>query len=197
MHCQRVSLTVLAASLSACVVEPELLNSERIESEFGGYGIEIIAYVDGIRRANLYSVQDDVRTCRTYAVVRFTNVPEDIIGTQHAQIIAGASIGATFKATGWRIYKETRYIGELETARDKHKIRPMMRVDSKQILAMHVYRLLLRKQQQIIEYATIVEVHHPEYLSQQRLLNLFAVDTIAPSTSGERQQWTDLVVGAD
>ena len=195
MHRHRVSVTVLAAALSSCVVEPELLNSERIQSEFGSFGIEIIAYVGGIRRANLYSVQNDVRTCRTYAVVRFDNVPADVIGAEHAQIIAGESIGATFKESGWRIYKETRHIGELQSARDEHSIRSMMHVDREQKLAMHVYRLLLRKDEQMIEYATIVEVHHPEYMTEQRLYDLFAVDTIAESTSSERQAWTKLVVG--
>lgn len=195
MHRHRVSVTVLAAALSSCVVEPELLNSERIQSEFGSYGIEIIAYVDGIRRANLYSVHNNVRTCRTYAVVRFDNVPEDIIGTEHAQIVAGDSIGATFKASGWRIYKETRHISELESLRDDYSIRPKMQVKRNQKLAMHVYRLLLRKQEQMIEYATIVEVHHPEYMTEQRLHELFAVDKIAESTASERLEWTELVGG--
>lgn len=197
MRRHRISPTVLAAALSACVVEPELLNSERIESEFGDFGIEIIAYVDDIRRANLYSIQDSVRTCRTYAVVRFDEVPKDIIGDEHAQIISGDSIGATFKRAGWRIYKETRHISELPPGRDEHAIRPLMRVHNEQKLAMHVYRLLLKKNRQLIEYATIVEVHHPDYLNEQQLLDLYAVATIAESTAAERQQWTGLVVGKD
>jgi hypothetical protein len=37
-----VSPAVLTAALSACAVEPELLNSERIEERFGNYGVEIL-----------------------------------------------------------------------------------------------------------------------------------------------------------
>lgn len=100
MRRNRVPLSVLAAALSACVVEPELLNSERIESQFGSFGIELVAYQDGVRRANLYSIEGDRRVCRTYAVVRFDDVPDNIIADEHARIVAGASIGATFKANG-------------------------------------------------------------------------------------------------
>ncbi len=41
---------------------------------------------------------------------------------------------------------------------------------------MHVYRLLLRKSDQAIEYATLIELHHPDYLGVSDLLNLYSID---------------------
>jgi hypothetical protein len=194
MHRRRVPATILAASLSACVVEPELLNSERIESKFGNFGIEIVDQSVAVRRASLYSIRDRIQTCRTFAVVRFQNLPLGEIGDEHAQILAGASIGATFRANGWRIYKETRHIGELDSSSDEHGIRRRMQVDESQALAMHVYRLLLKKEEQIIEYATIIEVHHPDYLTEQQLERLFAVKPPAATRASERRAWTELAV---
>ena len=37
-----VPTIVLAAALSACSLQSEVLNSERIENRFGNYGVEII-----------------------------------------------------------------------------------------------------------------------------------------------------------
>ena len=159
---KRIPVTVLAAALSACVVESEQLNSERIERHFGSYGIEVLSSKDGVRRSNLYSTDEGRKTCRTYAVVRFDNVPESILDREHAQILAGQSIGAIFKQNGWDIYKETRYVGAHRMARDDHPVYSLMALDDAAALAMHVYRLLLKKGEQTIEYATIIELHHPE-----------------------------------
>ena len=43
-------------------------------------------------------------------------------------------------------------------------------------VAMHIYRLLLRKRAQAIEYATLIELHHPGYLDVSDLVNLYPVD---------------------
>lgn len=193
MRRNRVPLSVLAAALSACVVEPEMLNSERIESQFGSFGIEVVSYELGVRRANLYSIDDDQHVCRTYAVVRFDNVPKERIGAEHARIVAGASIGATFKSNGWQIFKETLYLGELTLTPAEHAISTMMRVDEATDVAMHVYRLLLRKEAQIIEYATIIELHHPQYLGLERLQELFAVNTLTEPEPQLLDDWTALL----
>ena len=171
-----VSLAVLAVALSACVVEPELLNSERIESKFGSYGIDLLSYHGGIRRANLYSTHDGRKVSRTYALVRFDNVPTAAIGEEHAQILAGASIGATFKASGWRVFKETLHIGTIRIPPDSTHLLELMALSGRQDLAMHVYRLLLKKDTQLVEYSTITEVHHPEYFDQNGLEKLYLVD---------------------
>ena len=193
MRRNRVPLSVLAAALSACVVEPEMLNSERIESQFGSFGIDVIAYADGVRHANLYSMVDGKRVCRTYAVVRFDYIPEESIGPEHAQILAGASIGATFKQNGWQIFKETLHLGEQTLTPLEHTIAALMHVDPSTNVAMHVYRLLVKKESQIIEYATIIELHHPQYLNVERLRELFAVETLGVPEPELLDEWTALL----
>lgn len=172
-----VPLPVLAAARSACVVESELLNSERIAAEFGNYGNEVLSSASGIRRSSLYSGEGDARVCRTYAVVRFDDVPANIASDEHASILAGSSIGAIFKANGWAVYKETVYVGELALPVGKHPLRSLMHLENALSLAIHVYRLYLRKDSQIIEYATILESHHPDYLGREELESLYVVDS--------------------
>ena len=176
MHGNNLPRSVIAAALDACAHESERLNSERIAERFGSYGIEVISSEPGLRRSNLYSSENDVRTCRTYAVVRFVDEPDAIIDDEHAQILAGKSIGAIFKASGWTILKETLHVGTATLEDAEHPVATMMHLDRKADVAMHVYRLLLEKQQQAIDYATLIELHHPDYLSRDDLLDLYPVD---------------------
>ncbi len=190
-------LPVLAAARSACVVESELLNSERIASEFGSYGNEVLSSANGIRRSSLYSGTGDDRTCRTYAVVRFDDVPANIANDEHARILAGSSIGAIFKANGWEVYKETLYVGELALPAGEHRVRDLMRIEDVRSIALHVYRLYLRKGEQVIEYATILESHHPDYLSRSELDTLYVVDAPTRLSEHELVEVSELVLEAD
>jgi hypothetical protein len=194
MHRTPVPETILAIALSACIVEPELLNSERIKQRFGSYGIDVLYSENGLRRASLHSIENGAKVCRTCAVVRFDSVPTDIIGNEHAQILAGSSIGETFKANGWTIYKETRYVGELQMPTRSHAVLALMALRDRDSLAMHAYRLLLKKEQQTIDYATIVEVHHPEYLSREEVTELYLVDAPARLTENELREVSELVL---
>lgn len=193
MRPNHVPLSVIAAALSACVAEPESLNSERIGSRFGSYGIDVVANEHGIRRSNLYSIHDGDRTCRTYAVVRFSDAPDLAIGTEHAKIIAGDSIGETFRAHGWEIYKETRYAGALSLPGEGHPIADLMRLESAVPLAMHVYRLLLQKNGRVIDYATIIEIHHPDYLDVDGLQDVLAIDDAPTADAEQLASWRALV----
>ncbi len=194
MRRKRIPGTILAIALSACVVEPELLNSERIKQRFGSYGIDVFDGNNGLRRASLYSIDAGSKVCRTYGVVRFDSVPTDVIGDEHAQILAGSSIGATFKANGWTIYKETRYVGELQVPAQSHAVLELMGLRDRDCLAMHAYRLLLKKDQQTIDYATIVEVHHPDYLSHEEVTGLYLVDAPARMSNTELREVSELVL---
>ena len=176
MHGNNLPRSVVEAALDACVHESERLNSERIADRFGSYGIDVVSSKPGLRRSNLYSEENGVRTCRTYAVVRFVDEPDALIDAEHAQILAGKSIGAIFKASGWAILKETLHIGTASPDDATHPVAALMRLEDKTDMAMHVYRLLLKKSDQAIDYATLIELHHPEYLDQSDLLNLFTVD---------------------
>ena len=176
MHGSNLPRSVIVAALDACAHESERLNSERISERFGSYGIDVISSEPGLRRSNLYSSDDGQRTCRTYAVVRFVDEPDAMINTEHEQILAGESIGAIFKASGWTVFKETLYIGTATLEDPAHPIALMMRLDRGADVAMHVYRLLLEKNRQAIDYATLIELHHPDYLSSIDLLELYPCD---------------------
>ena len=94
---------VLAAALGACATETLLLNSERIDQQFGSYGIDELASEAGLRRSSLYSIHNGKRICRTYAVVRFVDNPDSSYGQLHAKVLAGNSLGEIFKSNGWSI----------------------------------------------------------------------------------------------
>ena len=184
-----VPALVLAAALSACAVHPESLNSERIERRFGNYGIEILKQDHSIRRSNLYSTHDGVRICRTYAIVDFVDSNLVHASEVHSKVIDGASIGATFKADGWDISKDTVYIGEIELPESSHPIAELMQLDSAQRLAVHAYELHIEKSATSIHYATIIELHHPDYLDVGQLRELFpAPDDRTPDTPTHIQQ---------
>ena len=184
MHQQTVSPVILAAALSACAQQPELLNSERIENQFGNYQIVVLGQDAGVRRSSLYSVRGGVDTCRTYAVVQFADADVAAIEEAHQGVLAGQSIGTTFKDSGWSIRKDTLHIGKLAMTDSQHQIGQLMRLDHGIDLAVHIYRMTIEKSDLSIQYATIVEIHHPDYMTEAALLELYAVDQeqqISPS----------------
>ena len=69
-----------------------------------------------------------VTTASLIAVVRFVEKPDAIIGPEHAQILAGNSIGAIFKAKGWAIHKETLHIGSAGSDADNSHLTSLMRL---------------------------------------------------------------------
>ncbi len=172
---------LLAAASQSAAVEPDRLNSERIAARFGSYGIEIIAENGGLRRANLYSGSDDSRTCRTYAVVETTETPADI-GDEHRAIVTGHSIGATFRRSGWRVAKRTLLTAEVELAALDPEVALAMRLPESGKAALHLYELDVDKAGHEIHYATILEVHHPEYLKLAELDELFRASATGDST---------------
>ncbi len=174
MRSSRVSPVVIAAALSACALEPESLNSERIEERFGSYGIEVLSHESGIRRSSLYSLDNEVKTCRTYAVVRFVDESTPRVAAAHANILAGGSIGATFKSSGWHIGKITLSVGSISLDESDHAISKLMHIEDSAKLGVHIYQLVLEKDSQTINYATIIETHHPDYMSLPELEKLYA-----------------------
>jgi len=168
---------VLAALLCACANGTVLLNSERIERQFGSYGIEVLLSNDGLRRANLYSTEERQRTCRTYAVVRFTADIDNSYAALHEKVLAGDSLGKTFKENGWTVEKKTVHIATVESAQSMPEISELMRLSSNRSLALHIYQLSLNRGEQSFEYATIVEAHHPDYLSEDDLRAIYFFDS--------------------
>lgn len=176
MHVTSFPPAVHAVMLSACATEPVLLNSERIEKRFGSYGIEVLASEAGLRRSSLYSLENGAPICRTYAVVRFADHLDDRYREEHAKVLAGNSIGAIFRSHGWDLHKQTIHIGRLALPQDSTAIGELMRLAGTTEIAMHVYQLLLVRNDQVFEYATIIEAHHPDYLSENELRELYEYD---------------------
>ena len=172
----KLTPAVLAAALSACATETVLLNSERIERQFGSYGIDVLASEAGLRRSSLYSIEQNERVCRTYAIVSFKEDQDSSYGPEHAKVLAGNSLGEVFKANGWSMHKQTLHIGSFEIDRSATEISRIMQLSENRTLALHVYQLLLAKDEQIFEYATIIEAHHPDYLTQSDLLDTYHYD---------------------
>lgn len=172
----RLPLALLAAALNACAGETALLNSERIEQEFGSYGIDILASDAGLRRSNLYSVTGTDRICRTYAVVRFTGEVDDSVSREHAKVLEGNSLGEVFKSNGWEIHKQTLHIGSFGVRSADTEILNLMHLSGDQSLALHIYQLSLVKDGDSFEYATILEAHHPDYLVEKELLEIYPHD---------------------
>ena len=128
--------------------------------------------------------------------MRFVDEPDAVIDAEHAQILAGQSIGAIFKASGWTIVKETLHIGTAALDDAGHPVAALMRLVHSTVVAMHVYRLLLEKRQQAIEYATLIEMHHPDYLDRSDLLKLFSVDAPTSLRPQQIEEYKTLSLGA-
>lgn len=157
------------------MLEPELLNSERIEERFGNYGVEVLSQDGRLRRSNLYSTNAGTRTCRTYAVVQFADSPPAGIQASHQAVLSGQSLGSTFRDAGWSIAKESLYVGGIALLKPDSELVDLMRISPGERLAMHAYRLVLERDARTIHYATIVEVHHPDYLGLEELGELYEV----------------------
>lgn len=184
---------VLAAALSACSLQPELLNSQRIEQRFGSYGIEVLSQNDGVRRSNLYSSSLGIRTCRTYAVVSFVDSATEL-AEEHQAVMAGQSIGSTFQSAGWQIQKINSYIGNLQLPGPDHTISKLMNLESDALLGMHAYWLMLHKGTESVHYATIVETHHPDYLDVAELRDLYPLDAPSEMSPDDVQTLLQLVL---
>jgi hypothetical protein len=164
---------IVLAGLNACAGSSAWLNSDRIEQTFGSYGVDVL-HSEGLRReSSLYSSEDGIRTTRTYAVVEYQGEPRSAYAREHALIKAGGSIGATFRRAGWTIDKRHLYIGELEMPDAYAHIGELMRIDLPETLATHVYLLIVTGDEGSFAYATITEIHHPEYLTATDLKAIY------------------------
>jgi hypothetical protein len=92
------------------------------------------------------------------------------LAAEHAAVVAGGSIGAVFAAAGWEVRKtHLRYDAIAAT----HRLAALMHVPAGTPLAMHAYVLDVAKAGRTVEYAALVEVHHPEYLSREQLAEIY------------------------
>jgi len=171
MPVTRLNLPLLAtlALLGACAITAPGLNSDMIRDSFGSYGVDILRSDETRRVSSLYSGSDDSKTTRTYAVVDFTGRSAALMAAEHRAIVSGSSIGTTFRDAGWVIRKQHLFIGELEIPASYGEIATLMRIELPRTLATHQYLFVISKGERSFSYATITEIHHPDYLSASQL----------------------------
>lgn len=169
-HLYIVAIAVAAHASSLGQAPPrEILNSERIAAVFSNYGIEVLEQDEAVRVSNLYSEAGGERTCRTFAVVRFGRIDAEL-RAEHAEIVAGGSIGAVLAAAGWEVRKTHLRYGMVAAT---PRLASLMQVAAGTPLAVHVYALDVAKAGRTLEYAALVEIHHPDYLGSDDLLEIY------------------------
>lgn len=154
---------VLLALIAAWVLpaSAQLLNSERIEQTFGSYGITVLYSDAELRISDLYSVHAGQRVTRTLAIVGYPRVVGTAFAAEHETVLAGGSIGTTFRDAGWEVIKTGHsYFGTALPA----KVAAAMQVADGTIAAAHAYRLDISRDGRVFEYVVIIEIHHPDYL---------------------------------
>ena len=174
---------MIAFLCSGCA--SNLLNSERIEKKFGSYGIEIIENTGSSRVSFLYSLDKNCQQnlslketqigihCKQYktlAIVKFLNT-NDVID-EHTKILKGASVGATFKNQNWTIKKENILISEIHN-KENQIINEWSNNSNLEKFAFHIYDISLKKNQLQLKYAQIIEIHNPNYLIIDDLIEIY------------------------
>ena len=150
-----------------------LRNSDRIKIKFGSYGIDIIENDSAIRVSSLYSIDDGIKTTRTFAVVAYPDFINPAFEKEHDAIINGQSIGLVFENNGWVIDKYHQYFGEIEVPPEysgTHSLLNSLGTDSP---AIHIYTLVVKKDKLEFEYAFIAEVHHSEFIQLDELNRIY------------------------
>jgi len=163
-----------------------LRNSDRIQMKYGSYGIDIIENGNKIRVSNLYSTDNGVKTNRTFAVVAFPDVIETAFKTEHQSVINGQSIGVVFAKNGWEIQKHHLYFGEIEMPTEHYGDHCLFSDIGTGQPAIHIYSLVVAKDNSEFEYAAIAEVHHPDFLQLEDLQAIYGQGSnskLAPDAS--------------
>lgn len=159
--------------IAGCAGSGSTLNSDGIARKFGSYGVEILDATDTRRISSLYSDSGDGPVTRTYAVVEFLGSNVAAVAEVHARIVAGTSIGATFREAGFSIRKQSLFIGALPVPATYTDLARLMHVNLPQSLAVHQYLFIVSRDERSWNYARITEVHHPDYLGAADLEKLY------------------------
>ncbi len=147
------------------ILSPKLLNSERIKMKYGSYAIKILSDNSKTRISDLYSSQDDKKITRTFALVNYSEVIDATFLNEHEEIVKGGSIGRVFKNNGWQIKKKSIFFGEISPSEDLSSVYALMGNIAHSELAIYMYGFHIEKNKKEFQYATIVEIYHPDYLT--------------------------------
>lgn len=162
----------IGALIGACTTTPQQLNSERISSQFGSYHLSVLQQDDSVRISSLASAEGDRMITRTLAIV-FFEPEEKTLATEAQRIREGGSIGSTFRDSGWQINKPLIYAGSLQIPDRAHLIAELMAIDLHTELALHAYRFDVSQNGETFTYATLIELHHPDYLDTATLAEIY------------------------
>ncbi|NET33423.1 MAG: hypothetical protein F6K19_15610 [Cyanothece sp. SIO1E1] len=153
------------SSIESSFLSQELLNSERIEMKFGSYGIEVIKSDSALRVSNLFSLHDNKKVTRTFAVVNYPEIVDSVFLNEHLLVLDGQSIGSVFKQSGWEIEKRNLFFGEISPSIDYSGVYKLMGDIDPTELAVYIYVFSISKDEQSFDYAIISEVYHHDYLT--------------------------------
>jgi hypothetical protein len=167
---QGLSFSALLLTLIVGAASAQILNSERIEQTFGSYGILAFPGDKRLRVSFLYSSHGDRDVWRTVAMLRYPSEVDPAFADEHAAILAGGSIGQVFKAAGWDVLKHNV---EIRMFPAHPGVAHYMEIDANTPLAMHSYRLDISRAGETFEYVTIIEMHHPDYLTMPDLREIY------------------------
>lgn len=170
-----IAITLL---ITACAPQRALLNSERIAERFGSYVVRLLQQDESRRVSNLASRLDDRLITRTLAITYFEK-PHAEFAEVAASIRGGASIGSSFQDAGWEVSKQTRHIGNYSVASGETTVAQLMEISLPRDLAMHVYRFSVTQGEQSLPFATIVELHHPDYMTASDLRRIYRSNFVA------------------
>jgi hypothetical protein len=113
---------------------------------------------------------------RTLALVEFSAADVAEIAVEHRRILAGGSIGAVFKEAGWTIDKISSHYCWSNSSLQSMPDLQRMNIPFPATLATHTYVFNVQKEASSINYATITEIHHPDYLQAADLTNEYLED---------------------
>ena len=102
-YCKRWIFWLSLLALAGCASGGPPLNSDRIAKKFGSYGVAVIEQDDRQRLSSLYSGTGESQVTRTYARVEYLGDRRPEFRKEHNAILNGASIGQTFRRSGWAI----------------------------------------------------------------------------------------------
>jgi hypothetical protein len=176
LHYLLIILTYSGVLLLGACTPPVPLNSERIAQRYGNYGIDVLQSGDKRRLSSLYSTDGGRKTTRTLALVEFTAASHPKLTREHRRILAGESIGTVFKEEGWTIDKISSRYCKAQFDLASMPALSGMDIELPAMLAVHSYAFHVQKGTLSIEYATITEIHHPDYLQAADLTDGYLAD---------------------
>ncbi len=176
-------VTGSAASLSSVANSGRVLNSDNILKKFGSYGVKIIRQDELSRVSSLYSENDNgSRITRTLAIVLFSDDALTHLAREQQIIREGGSIGITFRNANWTIHKKQLLLANIDL-RTSSLLRELMPEADLSVLAISIYEFLVARDGAEYRYATIAEIHHPDYMTLNDLQSQIpAGTTAAPMT---------------